>query len=315
VSGPIASVDAAPSAADPGASAPSLHAQSNADALPRRGGTAWRSVLRTRSVMIGGSVILAVLLLALFAPLVAPFSPDQIGVGRRLSPPSAAHLLGTDEFGRDILSRVLFGARFTLYIGVVAVGIGLACGVVIGAVAAYAGGWLGGLLMRTVDLLYTFPDVLIALGLVAFLGPNLTNAMIAVGINAIPYYARVTFGVVLSERQKPYVDSAQVVGASHARVIVQHLLPNVLPPMIVVASLGFSAAVLSAAALSFLGLGAQPPTPEWGLMLSTGRNYITRAPWLVIGPGIAIFVTVMAFNVFGDGVRDLLDPRQRQRTL
>ncbi len=282
-------------------------------AKPR--GAALRRVLHSRSVVIGGAVILAVAILALCAPLVAPFSPDQIGAGRRLTPPGAAHWLGTDEFGRDILSRVLFGARLTLYIGVVAVGIGLACGVAIGAVAAYAGGRLGGLLMRTIDLLYTFPDVLIALGLVAFLGPNLTNAMIAVGISAIPYYARVTYGVVLSERQKPYVDAALVVGAGHVRVIVRHLLPNVLPPMIVVASLGFSAAVLSAAALSFLGLGAQPPTSEWGLMLSTGRNYITRAPWLVIGPGIAIFVTVMAFNVFGDGVRDLLDPRQRQRTV
>ncbi len=289
------------------AAAPAMPAQ-------RRTGT-WRRVLRSRSVVIGGTVILLVVLLALLAPLIAPFSPDQIGTGRRLSPASAAHWLGTDEFGRDILSRVLFGARFTLYVGLVAVGIGLACGVALGAIAAYAGGWLGGLLMRAIDLLYTFPDVLIALGLVAFLGPNLTNAMIAVGISAVPYYARVTYGVVLSERQKPYVDAAQVVGASHARVILRHLLPNVLPPMIVVASLGFSAAVLSAAALSFLGLGAQPPTPEWGLMLSTGRNYITRAPWLVVGPGLAIFVTVVAFNVFGDGVRDLLDPRQRQRTL
>lgn len=277
--------------------------------------TSWRRVIRSRSVIIGGTVILIVAILALCAPLIAPFDPDRIGAGRRLAAPGVKYLLGTDEFGRDILSRVLFGARFTLYIGVVAVGIGLTCGVAIGAIAAYAGGWLGGLLMRAVDLLYTFPDVLIALGLVAFLGPNLTNAMVAVGISAIPYYARVTYGVVLAERQKPYVDAARVVGASHVRVIVRHLLPNILPPMIVVASLGFSAAVLSAAALSFLGLGAQPPTPEWGLMLSTGRNYITRAPWLVVGPGIAIFVTVMAFNIFGDGLRDLLDPRQRQRTL
>jgi peptide/nickel transport system permease protein len=274
-----------------------------------------RGILRSRSIVIGGVVILIVLILALCAPYIAPFSPEQIGAGRRLSPPGAAHWLGTDEFGRDILSRILFGARLTLYIGIVAVGIGFTCGVAIGAVAAYAGGWLGSLLMRTIDLLYTFPDVLIALGLVAFLGPSLTNAIIAVGISAIPYYARVTYGVVLAERQKPYVDAAQIVGAGHLRVIVRHLLPNVLPPMIVVASLGFSAAVLSAAALSFLGLGAQPPASEWGLMLSTGRNYITRAPWMLIEPGLAIFVTVMAFNVFGDGVRDLLDPRQRQRTL
>jgi peptide/nickel transport system permease protein len=297
----------------PATSAPLLPAV--AQPAARRRGARVRGILRSRSVVIGGSVILAVVILAVLAPYIAPFSPEQIGAGRRLSPPGAAHWLGTDEFGRDIFSRILFGARLTLYIGVVAVGIGLACGVAIGAVAAYAGGWLGGLLMRAIDLLYTFPDVLIALGLVAFLGPNLTNAMIAVGISAIPYYARVTYGVVLAERQKPYVDAAQVVGAGHLRVIVRHLLPNVLPPMIVVASLGFSAAVLSAAALSFLGLGAQPPTSEWGLMLSTGRNYITRAPWLLFGPGVAIFVTVMAFNVFGDGVRDLLDPRQRQRTL
>jgi peptide/nickel transport system permease protein len=281
-------------------------------AAPRRNST-WRRVFRSRSVMIGGVIILLVVLMAMCAPLIAPYSPDRIGAGRRLTAPDMKYLLGTDEFGRDIFSRLVFGARYTLYIGVVAVGIGLAAGITIGAIAAYAGGWLGGFLMRTIDLLYTFPDVLIALGLVAFLGPNLTNAMIAVGISAIPYYARVTYGVVLSERQKPYVDAARVVGASHLRVIVRHLLPNILPPMIVVASLGFSAAVLSAAALSFLGLGAQPPMPEWGLMLSTGRNYITRAPWLVIGPGCAIFITVAAFNIFGDGVRDLLDPRQRER--
>jgi peptide/nickel transport system permease protein len=273
-----------------------------------------RRALGTRSVLIGGAVILAIVLLALAAPLLAPFSPEQLATGRRLSYPSAAHWLGTDEFGRDIYSRLLYGARLTLYIGLVAVGIGLVSGIAVGAVSAYAGGWLGGLLMRAIDLLYTFPDILIALGLVAFLGPNLTNAMIAVGISAIPYYARVTYGVVLSERQKTYVDAAQVVGAGHARVVVRHLLPNVVPSLIVVASLGFSAAVLSAAALSFLGLGAQPPAAEWGLMLSTGRNYITRAPWLVIAPGVAIFVTVMAFNMLGDGIRDLLDPRQRQRT-
>ena len=293
-------------------SAASLPAPVTATASPRR--LMLRRMLRSRSLLIGGGIVLFVVIVAIGAPLIAPFDPDRIGTGRRLAAPGAKFLLGTDEFGRDILSRVIFGARYTLYIGLVAVGIGLLCGVVIGATAAYAGGWFGGLLMRTIDLLYTFPDVLIALGLVAFLGPNLTNAMIAVGISAIPYYARVTYGVVLSERQKPYVDAARVVGASHVRVVVRHLMPNVLPPMIVVASLGFSAAVLSAAALSFLGLGAQPPTPEWGLMLSTGRNYITRDPWLVIGPGVAIFITVMAFNLFGDGVRDLLDPRQRQGT-
>lgn len=275
---------------------------------------ALRRLFGTRQVLLGGTVVLLLALLAIFAPLLAPFPPDQIGVARRLAAPGPGHWLGTDEFGRDILSRILYGARLTLYVGLVAVGIGLTCGISVGAIAAYAGRWLGGLLMRAIDLLYTFPDVLIALGLVAFLGPNLTNAMIAVGISVVPYYARVTYAIVLAERQKTYVDAAQVVGAGHARIIVRHLLPNVVPPMIVVASLGFSAAVLSAAALSFLGLGAQPPAAEWGLMLATGRNYIDRAPWVVIAPGMAIFITVMAFNILGDGIRDLLDPRQAERT-
>jgi peptide/nickel transport system permease protein len=273
-----------------------------------------RRWLGTRQILLGGSVVLLLVLLAIFAPLLAPYAPDQIGVARRLSVPGPGHWLGTDEFGRDILSRIIFGTRLTLYVGLVAVGIGLVCGVSIGAIAAYAGRWVSGLLMRAIDLLYTFPDVLIALGLVAFLGPNLTNAMVAVGISVVPYYARVTYAIVLAERQKAYVDAALVIGAGHARVIARHLLPNVVPPMIVVASLGFSAAVLSAAALSFLGLGAQPPTAEWGLMLATDRNYIERAPWLVIVPGMAIFITVMAFNMLGDGIRDTLDPRQRERT-
>ncbi|MEA2782817.1 MAG: peptide/nickel transport system permease protein [Rhodospirillaceae bacterium] len=275
---------------------------------------AFRRWLGTRQIVLGGSVILLLVLLAIFAPLLAPYEPDQFDATRRLSVPRPDHWLGTDEFGRDILSRIIFGTRLTLYVGLVAVGIGLACGTSIGAIAAYAGGWVSGLLMRAIDLLYTFPDVLIALGLVAFLGPSLTNAMIAVGISVVPYYARVTYAIVLAERHKTYVDAAQVIGAGHARVIVRHLLPNVVPPMIVVASLGFSAAVLSAAALSFLGLGAQPPAAEWGLMLATGRNYIQRAPWVVIAPGMAIFIAVMAFNLLGDGIRDVLDPRQREST-
>jgi peptide/nickel transport system permease protein len=273
-----------------------------------------RRWLGTRQIVLGGSVILLLGLLAIFAPLLAPYAPDELGVGRRLSAPGPGHWLGTDEFGRDILSRIIFGTRLTLYVGLVAVGIGLACGISIGAIAAYSGRWVSELLMRTIDLLYTFPDVLIALGLVAFLGPSLTNAMVAVGISVVPYYARVTYAIVLVERQKTYVEAAQVIGAGHARVIVRHLLPNVVPPMIVVASLGFSAAVLSAAALSFLGLGAQPPAAEWGLMLATGRNYIQRAPWVVIAPGMAIFLAVMAFNILGDGIRDVLDPRQREST-
>ena len=206
----------------------------------------------------------------------------------------------------------MYGAQLTLYVGLVAVGIGLVSGVTVGVIAGYAGGWVQAVLMRGVDFLYTFPDILIAMGLVAFLGPSLTNAMIAVGISVIPYYARVTYSVVLVERNKPYFEAAQVIGAGHLRLIVRHLLPNIVPPLIVVATLGFSAAVLSAAALSFLGLGAQPPAAEWGKMLADGRNYIVRSPWILVFPGLAIVITVLGFNILGDGIRDLLDPRQRK---
>ena len=268
--------------------------------------------LRNRNVQRGGVIIMILIAVAIFAPLLAPYDPAKIALGKRLSAPSVAFLFGTDEFGRDIFSRVVFGARLTLYVGIVAVGIGFISGVAIGISAGYFGGWLRSLLMRSVDYLYTFPDILIALGLVAFLGPSLTNVMIAVGFSVIPYYARVTYSVVLVERNKPYFEASEIVGASHWRLILRHLLPNIVPPLIVVVSLGFSAAVLSAAALSFLGLGAQPPDAEWGRMLADGRNYITRSPWILIFPGLAIVITVLGFNILGDGIRDVLDPRQRK---
>ena len=268
--------------------------------------------LQNRSIQLGGGIILLLVILAIFAPIIAPYDPAKLALGKRLSAPSAAFLFGTDEFGRDIFSRVVFGARLTLYVGLVAVGIGLVSGVTIGVLAGYFSGWIRTLLMRSIDYLYTFPDILIALGLVAFLGPSLSNVMIAVGISVIPYYARVTYSVVLIERNKPYFEASEIVGASHLRLIVKHLIPNILPPLIVVASLGFSAAVLSAAALSFLGLGAQPPDAEWGRMLADGRNYITRSPWILLFPGLAIIITVLGFNILGDGIRDVLDPRQRK---
>jgi peptide/nickel transport system permease protein len=268
--------------------------------------------LQNRSIQLGGAIILLLVIFAIFAPIIAPYDPAKLALGKRLSAPSAAFLFGTDEFGRDIFSRVVFGARLTLYVGLVAVGIGLVSGVTIGVLAGYFSGWIRTLLMRSIDYLYTFPDILIALGLVAFLGPSLSNVMIAVGISVIPYYARVTYSVVLIERNKPYFEASEIVGASHLRLIVKHLIPNILPPLIVVASLGFSAAVLSAAALSFLGLGAQPPDAEWGRMLADGRNYITRSPWILLFPGLAIIITVLGFNILGDGIRDVLDPRQRK---
>ena len=275
-------------------------------------GARWRTALRNPRIIIGGGIVLLLVVVAILAPIISPFDPVKLAVGKRLLAPELAHPFGTDEFGRDILSRVMHGAHLTLYVGMVAVGIGLVAGVAVGTIAGYAGGWVQAMLMRSIDFLYTFPDILIALGLVAFIGPSLTNAMIAIGVSVIPYYARVTYGVVLIERHKPYFEAGQVIGAGQWRLIVAHLLPNIVPPLIVVATLGFSAAVLSAAALSFLGLGAQPPDPEWGSMLASGRNYITRSPWILVFPGLSIVVTVLAFNILGDGIRDLLDPRLRQ---
>jgi peptide/nickel transport system permease protein len=270
-------------------------------------------LVQNPGILIGGGIILCLVLCAAFAPILAPYDPLQMGTGRRLGPPSASHLFGTDEFGRDLLSRVIFGARLTIQIGLIAVGISLGSGLLIGLIGGYAGGWIERILMRGADVLFSFTDTLIALAAVAVLGPSLTNAMIAVGIGAIPYYARVTYGVVLVEKSKPYFDAAIAAGAGHMRIIFMHLLPNVIPPLIVIASLGVSTAVLAAAGLSFLGLGAQPPTPEWGAMLASGRDYFTRASWIMTFPGLAIALSVLGFNLLGDGLREVFDPRQRKR--
>lgn len=286
-----------------------------ADPAPRIGALRRMGIflLRNPSGLLGAVIVLCLVLSALFAPVLAPYDPIQMGAGRRLTPPSAAHLFGTDEFGRDLLSRVVYGSRLTLQIGLIAVSISLGTGLLVGLVGGYAGGWVERILMRGTDVLFSFTDTLIALAAVAVLGPSLTNAMIAVGIAAIPYYARVTYGVVLVEKSKPYFDAAIAAGAGHLRIIFIHLLPNVIPPLIVVASLGVSTAVLAAAGLSFLGLGAQPPSPEWGAMLASGRDYFTRASWIMTFPGLAIALSVLGFNLLGDALREALDPRQRKQ--
>ncbi|MFO1350262.1 MAG: ABC transporter permease [Gammaproteobacteria bacterium] len=270
----------------------------------------WRSLLRNPAGVIGLVLVLGVLLLALLAPLIAPFDPLQMGAGKRLLPPGGRYWFGTDEFGRDLFSRVAHGSRLTLRIGVIAVAISLACGLLIGLLAGYAGGWTERILMRAIDVLFSFTEILIALACVAILGPSLANATLAVGIAAIPFYARLTHSVVLVEKHKLYFEAGQAVAASHLRLLFRHLLPNVLPALIVVATLGVSTAVLAAAGLSFLGLGAQPPLPEWGFMLSSGRDLFKRAPWIMIFPGAAIAVTVLGFNLLGDAIREALDPRQ-----
>jgi peptide/nickel transport system permease protein len=279
--------------------------------LQRRG--FWLRVLRNPGGAVGALIVLVLLLAAATADWVAPYAPAKMGAGKRLQPPSAAHLFGTDEFGRDMLSRILHGARLTLEVGAIAVGISLVIGVAVGLLAAYRRGWVEALLMRSVDVVFSFTETLIALACVAVLGPSLENAMIAVGIAGIPFYARTCFAAAIVERSKPYFDGAVASGLGPFGLTVLHLLPNVMPTMVVVATLGVSNALLAAAGLSFLGLGAQPPAPEWGAMLSGGRDFFNRAPWLMVVPGLAIAVTVFGFNLLGEAVREALDMRPVQR--
>ncbi|MBD3217829.1 MAG: ABC transporter permease subunit [candidate division Zixibacteria bacterium] len=270
-------------------------------------------IFKNPSMAIGSIMIFLLIILAIIGPSIAPYDSQELNMSERFESPSWNHIFGTDNMGRDIFSRVLHGTRVTFKIGLASVGIGLAFGLLIGLFAGYSRGKLQNVLMRFIDILYSFPALLIAMALVAFLGPSTRNLIIAVGIASIRYYARVTYGVVLVERNKPYLDAAEIVGAGALRQMFRHLIPNIVPPLIVVATLGFAGAVLNAAGLSFLGLGVQPPTPEWGLILSSGRNYIIRAPWLLIFPGLAIMVAVLSFNIFGDGLRDLLDPKQQRK--
>lgn len=265
------------------------------------------------SGVIGGVIVLLLLIAALMADQIAPFSPIKMAAGKPLQPPSWTHLAGTDTFGRDMFSRIVHGARFTLIIGAIAVGISMLAGVTLGIVAAYRRGWVEVVLMRLSDVLFTFTDTLIALACVAVLGPSLQNAMIAVGIAGIPLYARTAYAAAVVERSKPYFEGSIMAGAGPIRMVLVHLLPNIMPTMIVIATLGISGAILAAAGLSFLGLGAQPPSPEWGAMLSAGRDYFNRAPWLMWFPGLAIAIVVLGFNLLGDSLREWLDPKEQDR--
>ncbi|MEM9448487.1 MAG: nickel transporter permease [Cyanobacteria bacterium P01_E01_bin.6] len=272
----------------------------------------FRVLWRNSGAKIGSVLLIILVITAIFASAIAPYDPLELGVGDTLTPPNGEFWFGTDELGRDLFSRIVYGTRLTLYVGFIAVGISMTTGVFVGLVAGYSGGWIETILMRTVDVLFSFTETLIALAAVAVLGPSLTNAMIAVGISSIPFYARIAYGAVLVEKQKEYFNAAKALGASHPWLIVRHILPNILSPIIVVATVGVSVAVLSASALSFLGLGAQPPSPEWGAILAGGRDYFKRAPWITTFPGVAIALTVLSFNLLGDGLREALDPHQRR---
>jgi len=275
------------------------------------GARAWRRLLRRKSAVLGLVVIVLFVLVAIFAPALAPYDPALQSWTAIRRPPSAAHWLGTDESGRDLLSRVIFGARASLLAGVVSVSIALGIGVPVGLLAGYAGAWIDALVSRITDAMLAIPFLILAIALAAFLGPSLQNAMIAIGVTTTPLFVRLTRGQVMAVKVEDYVEAARAVGNPPLRVAVKHILPNILPALIVQATISIAAAIIAEASLSFLGLGQQPPAPSWGSMLNTAQRFLTNAPWMAVWPGLAIFLAVLSFNVLGDGLRDALDPKER----
>jgi peptide/nickel transport system permease protein len=274
-------------------------------------------LLKHPGAVAGALITLGFFAIALLAPWLSPYDPLAQELDRRLQGPSQAHLLGTDDFGRDLLSRVMYGARISLTVGFLSIGIAVAGGLVLGLLAGfYTTGHWGRLvdhaIMRTSDILLAFPAVLLAIAIVTAVGPGLRNAMLAIAIIYLPRFIRIVRASILVEREQTYIEAGQALGVSHRRLLFRHLLPNVMSPVIVQATLGLAEAIIEAAALSFLGLGATPPTPEWGAMLSEGRSYLRLAPWVTFFPGMAIFLIVVSFNLLGDGLRDALDPRLRR---
>jgi peptide/nickel transport system permease protein len=279
----------------------------------RESALAWRRLRRSSNLVVGALILALVVVFALFAPRLAPYDPIDQAFTSQLRPPSLAHLFGTDEFGRDIFSRVVFGARIALNVGVLADLIATGLGVLLGVAGGYFGGRTDALVTRLIDVMLAFPYLLLAMIVVAILGPGLTNAMVAIAVVYTPQFARVVRGVVLSVREQEFVESARAMGAGTGRILGRSILPNIVSPIIVMATLTVGFMIVETAGLSFLGLGASPPTPEWGSMLATGRSFMLTAPWITTFPGVAILVTVVAFNLVGDGLRDLLDPRLRGR--
>jgi len=271
----------------------------------------WKRLLRRGGALFGLAVVAFFVLLALFAPWIAPRDPLATSWSAVRAAPSAAHWFGADELGRDVLSRIVWGTRASILAGLVSVSISLALGVPIGMAAGYLGRWVDGLISRVTDAMLACPFLILAIALAAFLGPSLTNAMIAIGISATPVFIRLTRAQVLAAKSEDYVEAARALGNPHLRIALRHILPNIVAPLIVQATLAIAAAVIAEASLSFLGLGQQPPAPSWGSMLNTARNYVDQAPWMAIWPGVSIFLLVLSFNLLGDGLRDALDPRHK----
>jgi peptide/nickel transport system permease protein len=272
---------------------------------------AWRRLIKS-PIGIAGLIIIGILfLIAIFAPYIAPHDPYQQNILFRYQEPSTKHWLGTDEMGRDILSRIIYGSRISLMVGLISISLALLMGVPLGLMAGYYGGYIDMIIMRFMDILLAFPAILLAIAIVAILGPNLQNAMIAIAIINIPRFSRVVRSSAISLKESEFINAARVLGAGDLRIFLFHLLPNAMAPLIVQTTLSIATAILEAAALSFLGLGAQPPSPEWGAMLSDARSALQKAPWLATFPGIAIIFGVLGFNLLGDGLRDALDPRMK----
>ena len=269
----------------------------------------FRKLKKNRLALFGLIIVIILIFAAIFAPLMSPYDPLEQDFAKSFKAPNMHNLLGTDMFGRDNLSRIIYGARASLAVGIIAVGMSVLIGVTLGAIAGYYGGWIDGLLMRVTDVVYAFPFLLFTIAILAFLGPGFTNVFIAIGLISWASYARLIRGQVLSIKQTEYIEAAKAIGVKSPVIILKHVLPNCMAPIIVNATMGVGNAILIEAALSFLGIGVQPPAPSWGLMLSDSRNYIFSAPWLIYWPGAAIAIVVLGFNLFGDGLRDALDPR------
>src|SRR5436190_22444791 len=278
---------------------------------PRR---AWLgAALRNRLVVFGASIVVAMVLLAAFAGVVTPYDPTEMKVADALKAPSAAHPFGTDRFGRDVLSRTIHGSRIALGVAISSIALAFVLGTLLGVIGGYAGGWPDLAIGRTMDVLFSFPTLILAIGIAAMLGPGLDNAALAIAVVYAPLFSRVARGPVIAERAKDYVSAALGLGAGSFRVVVRHILPNVVAPLIVQVSVSLAYAILTEAALSYLGLGTQPPAPSWGTMLNEGRTYLETAPWMSIFPGIAIMLAVFGFNLLGDGLRAALDPQLHGR--
>ncbi|WP_400164452.1 nickel transporter permease [Brevibacillus sp. TJ4] len=290
-------------------------AETDSSASAHLSRTPWSMMLKrfkkNKRAMVGLWMVVVFVLVALSAPWIAPYDPYEQNMQQMLESPSLAHPFGTDEFGRDILSRIIYGAQISLMIGIVGVFIAVVLGVTLGTISGYFGGFLDSLIMRIMDIFMAFPSFLLALAIVSVLGPGMVNVMIAIGIFAVPNFARIARSAVIAVKNKEYIEAAEAMGASHTRIIFKHIIPNSLAPIIVLSTMRIATAILTAAGLSFLGMGAQPPTPEWGAMLSTGREYLRASPHVSTIPGLAIMFMVLSFNMLGDGLRDALDPKMK----